>query len=219
VVDTQPFFIVGSPRSGTTLLRFLLSTHPRLYIPDETGFIPFLLPERKLDSELSLKQVQRLLRRIGRLNYLWDGLVTNPQDFYLNLTSHSLGDVLDGLFRIVVKPYGAARWGDKTPLYVRYMPLIHKIFPEARFIHVIRDGRDATLSAQRKWGLAQQRYMDNYYLLQNWVTNVSDGARDGASLGAEWYLEVHYESLVEHPEDISRLVCDFLQEAPPDLDK
>lgn len=213
-----PFFIVGSPRSGTTLLRFILSSHPRLYVPDETGFIPYLVGAAQRTTPLTLDETARVLQKIGRLNYQWQGMVADVSAFYHALPATTLACILHALFRQVIAPYGAARWGDKTPLYVRYLPALHEIFPEAKFIHVIRDGRDATLSAQKKWGQAQSWYMDNYYLLQNWVTNVQIGQRDGSRLPAGQYLEVRYETLVAEPEQVVPQICAFLGETfMPDM--
>ena len=66
---SSPFFVVGSPRSGTTLLRDILNGLGNVHIPEETGFIPFLV--RNARSPLSLAHTERLLIRIGRLNRRW----------------------------------------------------------------------------------------------------------------------------------------------------
>ncbi len=221
----RPFFIVGHPRSGTTLLRYMLSSHPHLYIPDETGFLPFLNndPRAKLDEA----SVTSLLRRIGQLNRFWHGLVANEAVFYATLsqTHHpTLPIVLDALYRLQSPP-GTVRWGDKTPLYIQYIPQILAIFPHAQFIHVIRDGRDAALSARAKWGHSKP-YMDLSYLLRNWVRNVRSGqesGRPGRELGRpgqefgrsglQQYYELRYETLIADPAGTLQAICDFLGEA------
>lgn len=206
-----PFFIVGSPRSGTTLLRFMLSSHSRLYVPDETGFLPFLPGDGP--RPLSPDEVAQVLARIGRLNRFWAGMVTDLDAFYAALPQPPLlPDVVDALYRQRIAGHGAVRWGDKTPLYVRYVPQLLALFPEAQFIHVVRDGRDATLSAREKWG-AQTWYMDAYYLLRNWVRNVEAGRAAQAQLGAAQMLTLRYERLVAEPEAALRGVCTFLGEA------
>lgn len=207
--DGAPFFIVGHPRSGTTLLRFMLSAHPRLFVPDETGFVPFLPgdPQR----ELTVGQVAAVLERIGRLNRFWAGMVTDVDGFYAGLQPRTLVGVLDALYCRRIAPHAAVRWGDKTPLYVQYVPRLRAIWPQAQVIHVVRDGRDAALSALRKWG-QERRYMDMTYLLHNWVRNVRTGQREGARLGSD-YLEIRYEALVRQPEGTLRTVCAFLGEA------
>ena len=207
----RPIFVVGHPRSGTTLLRFTLSSHPRIHIPEETGFVPFLVKD--VHARLTVEQVRKLLERIGKLNYLWDDLVDDMPAFYGSLPEPTLSCVLDALYRRKAANYGAFRWGDKTPTYVTHIPLLNQLFPTAQFVHVIRDGRDATLSALAKWP-ERGRYMDSYYLLRNWVRNVRAGRRDGSALGPGCYLEVRYERLVEHPQDVLAEVLAFLDEEP-----
>jgi hypothetical protein len=209
-LSETPFFIVGNPRSGTTLLRFILSSHPRIYIPGETGFIPFLL--KNVRAELSLPQVRGLLHRIAWLNRGWDDLVKQVPGFYRSLPTPTLRQLLDALYRRKITPHGAVRWGDKTPSYVRHIPTLSTIFPQAQFIHVIRDGRDVALSAQAKWG-HKHWYMDSYYLLKNWARNVKEGRRAGRQLDPDRYLEIHYEQLVQAPEDTVRTLCSFLNES------
>lgn len=213
----RPFFIVGHPRSGTTLLRFMLSSHPRLYVPDETGFLPFLNTDPQVD--LDRTAVTALLRRIGQLNRFWAGLVTDEEAFYTGLSRPVLPFILDALYRLQAPP-DTPRWGDKTPLYIQYMPQIQAIFPRAQFIHVIRDGRDAALSARAKWGHARP-YMDLSYLLRNWVRNVQAGqafgelsrAAAGNLLGPDRYYELRYEALIDNPRDTLHDLCLFLGES------
>jgi hypothetical protein len=205
----RPFFIVGNPRSGTTLLRFILSSHPRIYVPGETGFVPFLLKD--FSGELSLDDLRRLLERIGRLNRAWSGMVADIPAWYAALPEPRLAYVLDALYRHKAAEYGAVHWGDKTPSYVLHIAALNEIFPTAQFVHLIRDGRDATLSAEKKWG-RRRWYMDNYYLLRNWVRCVERGRAAGRKLGPSRYLEVCYENLVRDPEPEIRRICDFLEE-------
>jgi hypothetical protein len=207
----RPFFIVGHPRSGTTLLRFMLSSHPRLYIPDETGFLPFLNTDPQV--ELDETSVTSLLRRIGQLNRFWHGLVANEAVFYVTLSrTHppTLPIILDALYRLQSPPQ-TVRWGDKTPLYIQHIPQILAIFPRAQFIHVIRDGRDAALSARAKWGRSRP-YMDLSYLLRNWVRNVQTGQTAGEQLGQQQYYELRYETLVTDPAGTLHALCIYLGE-------
>jgi hypothetical protein len=211
----RPIFVVGSPRSGTTLLRFILSSHPRLHIPSETGFLPYL--GEYAGTDLDASDVRAILERVGRLNREWASMVDDARAFYQSLPEPSLACVLDGLYRIKCAPFGAERWGDKTPAYVLHMFTLAEMFPSAQFVHLIRDGRDATLSAQRKWG-EQAWYMDNYYLLRNWVRYVERGRVAGQKLGSSRYLEVRYEALVTQPKAVVERLCAFLgEELHPDM--
>jgi hypothetical protein len=207
----RPFFIIGHPRSGTTLLRFMLGSHPRLFVPEETGFIPFLVKEKQLDAALSSQQVAQILERMGRLNFLWRDKVKDVDTFYRSLPEPKLAFVLDEIFRRYTTDQPVIRWGDKTPLYVQYISLLSKIFPQAQFVHLIRDGRDAALSARKKWP-EHAVYMDLYYLLKNWVRNINNGRKAGQWLGQERYFELFYETLVKSPEETLKELCRFLGE-------
>lgn len=206
---TRPFFIIGHPRSGTTLLRMVLCGHSNIFIPEETGFLPFL----KLDSgkQLDVNDVKRVLSRIGKLNYLWQDIPMTAEQIIDHLPEPTGAALVDFLYRYKIRPFNASRWGDKTPLYVQYMKHILSLFPTAQFIHIIRDGRDAALSARKKWG-NKSIYMDLDYLLRNWVRNVSTGCREGRNLDEGQYLEIRYEDFVASPELITRQVCKFLGE-------
>jgi hypothetical protein len=207
----RPFFIIGHPRSGTTLLRFMLASHPRLFVPEETGFIPFLVKEKEINAPLSRFQVSQILERIGKLNYLWRDKVKDVEGFYKSLPEPILASVLDEIFRHYTSNQVVIRWGDKTPLYVQYVRVISKIFPNAQFIHLIRDGRDAALSARKKWS-GHSAYMDLHYLLKNWVRNVNTGRQAGKWLGESRYYELFYERLVTNPRDELGSLCTFLGE-------
>jgi hypothetical protein len=193
----------------------MLSAHSSIYVVEETGYLPFLgLDPNKV---LNRDDISRLLRRIGALNRFWTDLVSDESAFFDDLAPEPrLACVLDALYRRFCLPREPARWGDKTPLYVRYVPQIVAIFPAAQFIHIIRDGRDASLSARSKWGGARP-YMDLYYLLRNWQRNVESGRQAGAALGDQQVLELRYEDLVSAAEGSHRgaeatlnAICQFL---------
>jgi len=208
--NKRPFFIVGNPRSGTTLLRFILSTHSRIYIPEETGFVPHLVGY--LGHRLTRQETEKLVRKIGRMNREWSQLVTDFATFYEQLAEPTLTEILDALYRIRICNQGAVRWGDKGPSYVRCIPQLDRIFPQALYIHLIRDGRDSTISAMKKWR-DQFWYFDTYYLMKNWARNIRAGQSAGQNLGHQRYLEIRYEQLVSEPEPTIRQVCDFLDES------
>jgi len=211
-MSKEPFFVVGYPRSGTTLLRFMLASHPRLFIPGETGFIPFL--RAPADRPLDRREVRRVARRIARLNLEWQDAVAEAPALEDALVEPRLGELIDALFRRRMRGSGAVRWGDKTPLYVLHIPALAATFPTARFVHLVRDGRDVAASAVAKWGrrFPQRLYLDETYVLLRWAEAVTRGRRAGGLLGGNRYLEVRYEDLVRRPEACLSSVCDFLGE-------
>lgn len=199
-----PFFIVGCPRSGTTLLRQLLNAHPRLAIPGESHFIPHVC--RGYPGPRSDREAQRLATRILRLRWVRDwGVRLDPSAF---AGDRSHGQILERLYSAWAYAHGKARWGDKTPQYAAAIPALLDIFPDARIIHIIRDGRDVALS------LLDVRFGANnvFVAAREWKHYVTAGRRAGESLSPETYLEIRYEALLARPAETMSAVCTFIGE-------
>jgi hypothetical protein len=203
-----PFpFVVGCPRSGTTLLRAMLDSHPDLAVPGESYFI----------VELAPKFAKKPLRRFNVRRFA-DAVVAHPRfvhwelpadDVRRALTAHQPRDYAAAM-RVVYDTYarahGKSRYGDKTPNYVLDLPLLARLFPEGRFLHVVRDGRDVALSVTsiEGWGPSKIDGAARY-----WVRHVEAGRSAGAVLGHQRYREVRYDDLVDEPEATLRDVCTF----------
>lgn len=200
-------FIVGSPRSGTTLLRLMLDSHPDLAIPPETGFIPAV---RELEGGRETLRQQ-----------LFDTVVTFPPsapawaDFQIPAETFRsrLGEIrpftatagVRLFYRLYAGRFGKPRWGDKTPLYSHHLRAIQELLPEARFIHLVRDGRDAALSLRERWFSPGR---DIAVQASFWRDNLLAARREGAA--CRHFLEVRFEDLVRNPEDVLRGICDFI---------
>jgi hypothetical protein len=102
---------------------------------------------------------------------------------------------------------GKPRYCDKTPGYVLHLDTLDSLFLEARFVHLVRDGRDVALSLREidEWGPSKVAGAAKY-----WVEHVQAGRDRAARLGRERYLEVRYEDLVAEPETTLRSVCAFM---------
>jgi hypothetical protein len=212
--EVRPVFIVGVHRSGTTLLRYMLSSHSRLYIPPESDFISnyFL---RNPTGELSKKQIARMLHDVFehyRFVKEWKGDPPDPNQFVCSLPGRTPASFLDALYSAYARQYGAERWGDKTPIYASYIDLIHEIFPEAQFLHIIRDGRDAALSMLDKYE-HDEFHVDIFFAARNWVRRIRSAQRAGSRIGPKLYYELRYENLIDDPERELRAICDFLGES------
>lgn len=200
----SPIFIVGCPRSGTTLLRDLLRSHPHLTFPEESHFIPSLY--RGYGDPRDESEARELAEAILRIPWVraW-GLSLDPSSF--------AGD--RSYARIVARVYEAwalkenkPRWGDKTPVYVLHIPLLLEIFPAAKILHIYRDGRDVALSLLRvRFGPRNV-----FTAAESWKRMVSAGRRAGATLPRESYREVRYETLLGAPRETMREVCTFIDE-------
>ena len=141
-IPLAPVFIVGCPRSGTTLLRNLLSSHPHLAFRGESHFIPSFLGRH--GDPPDERAARKLATEILNLRWVRDwGLELVPGDF---AAERSFSAIVARLYAEVVRVEGKRRWGDKTPQYVLEIPLLFRLFPDARVLHIIRDGRDVALS-------------------------------------------------------------------------
>ena len=199
-----PIFIVGCPRSGTSLLRDILDGHLNLTFPTESHFIPVFF--KAYGDPQTQGEARRLAARILRLRWVrsW-GLALEPGDF---AHDRSFRKVVTRIYSEYARNKKKARWGDKTPQYVAEIPVLYALFPKCKIIHVYRDGRDVALSWLRV-GLDARNI---FTAALSWKKFVSKGRRDGAALPSSAYLEVRYESLLACPEKVIRDVCAFLEE-------
>lgn len=206
--DGPPVFIVGCGRSGTTLLRLMLDTHGSLAIPGESHFIPPLYRARRRyasDGTLNVVQLAEDIMRTPHFR-LWDIPKQKVRERVNSLQSPTFSGVVESVFRAYADHHGKTRWGDKTPIYVRSIPLLVNLYPQARFVHLIRDGRDVALSyLSVPWGPATVREA-----AYKWRRDTTAGMRFGRNLGPERYLEVRYEDLVADPRSSLQAICDFV---------
>jgi len=138
---TPPLLVLGVSRSGTTLLRVILDRSPGVAIPDESFFIPLLARRhgRTVDAERFVDDVARIptIRAWG----------VSPDDVASRVGSGMpTGDAIAAIFEAYAEHAGKPRWGDKTPMYMRHLALLERLFPTAQYVHLVRDGRDAALS-------------------------------------------------------------------------
>ena len=116
-------------------------------------------------------------------------------------------DAMGHLYSLYAEAHGKTRYGDKTPWFVMYIPALSKLFPESRFLHVIRDGRDVSLALREaSWGPSEMPE-----LAQMWARRVHKGRHDGRRLPPDRYLEVRYEDLLDDPEGTLRGVSSFFE--------
>ena len=200
--------VLGVRRSGTTLLRVMLDRNPELAVPDESYFVPQLARRHRtpVDPAAFLDDLRRLPTLVD-----W-GL--SPASVQARLRpGMTTDDAIAAVFAAYAAERGKARWGDKTPLYMQHLDLLERLFPDARFVHLIRDGRDAALSflsvpaglMTEGWGHPQ----DAAGFACQWATEVASARELGARVGGQRYRELRYEALVADPEGELRAVCAF----------
>jgi len=189
--------VLGVSRSGTTLLKAMLDAHSKLAIPTESYFVPQLW-----DRHGERPNRDELLEDLSRLERIRQWGVEPPEPTF--------AEAIDAIYRSYAEGHGKSRYGDKTPLYMQRLDVLPRAFPEARYVHIVRDGRDASLSmlAMRRkprFNLSRPRGVGDFACA--WQREIRDARRFGLT---HPYLELRYEDLVAEPEARLRDVCEFL---------
>jgi hypothetical protein len=215
-----PVFIVGAPRSGTTMLQYRLRNLPRISLPtgESHFFIPLLRNQTQFGDLSRVENIRAVLQAMHAQSR--DFLETDLHGMRFDAGRlaaelhaqgrNSLPAIISGLFEINARGEGKARWGDKTPYYVMHMQKLLEWFPTAQFVHLIRDGRDVALSL---FGRRHDFGVYNaYFAAEYWESYIEKGRAQARSLPSGQYLELRYEDLLAHPEETMRTLCAFLGE-------
>ncbi|MBI4881979.1 MAG: sulfotransferase [Planctomycetes bacterium] len=202
-----PVFLVGCPRSGTTLLQRLLDAHPLVSIAPETFFIRRFWKKRRVYGDLrDCGRFERLVSDVTALQEFAD-MGLDAEGF--RAAARAVPRAIDALFSLLLAEFAKLRgtpWvGEKTPNHLLYMRTLERFFPDARFVHIVRDPRAVALSWRGvPWSngsLAQDAEVWRRYLAT---------ARAKPPRQRERLLLLRYEELVAHPEPQLRKLCEFL---------
>lgn len=204
-----PFiFLVGSGRSGTTLYRNILDGHRDLAITHEAHVVAPLVRRRKRYEGSEFAGARFIADLYGDPNFRRQGLDrAMVAEAVAAAAPATVADAVRAVFAAYARAAGKTRYGDKTPGYVTSISALAAAFPESRFVHIIRDGRDVALGYldRDEWGPSTIPDAAFY-----WASRVGRGRAAGAVLGPQRYLETRYEDLVSDAEQVVRRLCDFL---------
>jgi hypothetical protein len=211
VSSDRPIFVVGCPRSGTTLLSLMIHAHPRLAMPPESRFLLPTWRARQRYGDLSTPQQRKQLARActikgSRVPDL--GLQPRAVRAQILAAPPTLGSAFGTVFKAYADLHGKARWGDKRPLYFQEVDVLLRLFPDAQIVHIVRDPRAtvASLSTMPWWPY------DSVASMATWSQADYCARRDRRRLPADTFMVMGYESLVADPEPELRRLCAFLAE-------
>jgi hypothetical protein len=194
-------FLLGASRSGTTLLRAMLDAHPDVKMLTETGFAP-KLAEMIRSEPMTVERIVRAMLAAGPLEA--HGLSEKEMRERLEgLDELKAAPVLRCFYAAAAEAAGKPRWGDETPAYLKRERRLQRALSEARFIHVIRDGRDTLAAKPGELDVGTAIATG-----QRWRRKIRSG-RDQEHL-MDHYTEVRYEDLIADPEATLRRVCEFI---------
>jgi hypothetical protein len=203
-----PVFIVSAPRSGSTLLRLILDANPVLAIPPPGWLFDLVYPYLYSYGDLSNEK--------NALSLAEDMLATPTVKKWpiktgaAELLASSRGRTFAGLYEALHVAYGTIggkqRWGEKTPRNAFWMDEILENFPDAQFVHIVRDGRDMAIDISDSMLLPYSVY-SGANLWQRYVTAIRESA---SRLTPHNFLEIRYEDLCAAPETVIRRLCEYL---------
>jgi len=207
-VSTPPLLVLGVRRSGTTLLRVVLDRHSQLAIPDESYFIPPLAGRHGATID-----VDAFVDDLRRLPTLRDWGVSVEDVRERLRPGLPTGQAIAAVYEQYAVDCGKSRWGDKTPMYMQHLPLLERLFPDAMYVQLIRDGRDAAASflgmpegiVTTTW--AHPRSAADFAC--EWRAQVKAAQALGRRVGPDRYLEVRYEDFVADPPAQVERICSF----------
>ncbi len=204
-MTTPPIFVIGCPRSGTTLLSELLGM-TRWESPVETHFITKYAKRLHGYGDLKVfENFARLARDIlkERPVMQW-GMEIDIRALFDGLPNHHYATICDQ----IVRQRKGKEWGDKTPHYILELELLASLFPDSKYIYIVRDGRDVALSLLRKpWGPNNVYGCAKYWAECNQETSALTSLRNKGQL-----FELRYEDLLDEPQKVIAQVFSFLGE-------
>jgi len=203
-----PVIVLGVGRSGTTLLRVMLDRSSEIAIPYESFFVTPLAHRHG-----SRPNLDDFLDDLGRFYQLYEWGISLDDVRPKLREGMTTGEAIAAVFEVYAEHEGKPRWGDKTPLYMQHLPLLERLFPDALWVHLVRDGRDAALSflsvprgiMTEGWGHPK----DAAGFARLWRTEIESARALGRRVGPDRYLELRYEDLVRDPAAELARVCTF----------
>ena len=189
--DVHPIFIVGTFRSGTTLVRFMLDSHSRICCPPESKY---------LESLASIYNTESRMRALERMGY--------DEDFIRS----RLRRLSDEFFIGYMLSHDKKRWADKTPEYVRVLEFIEWLYgPHCKYILIYRNGLDTANSMNETYIQRLENGKDIRKAFEYWMHDTETIAGWSRTYPERCYT-VKYEDLCTRTEPILRELFDFLGE-------
>lgn len=208
--NTKMFFIVGTQRSGTTLLRLILNAHSQITVPRESFFLMPFLKKKYLNRFItgsSLRAFADYISSIPKFKATFvDG---NYGDFVLQLAQRekiTLRDLINDMFSSHCRNEGKNIWGNKTPSFFRKIDILFHLFPDAKFIHIVRDGRDV-FDSWRKMNPSMNNVAS---VALDWSYKLFKIEKSFKKIPANNKITIRYEDLLNTPEKIIQSICSLL---------
>lgn len=208
----DPIFIIGTERSGTNLLRLILNSHSHIAIPHPPHIMKNFYKLEPLYTDLNKDaQFKRLIKDVVTVvklhSYPWE-IKLNQEKIFYDARERNLINVFFAIYNQYLETSGKKRWGCKSTFMLYHMALIRHYYPNAKFLYMVRDGRDVAVSAKR----TIFNHYCVYYTAQLWKKEQQIGIYWLNKFSANDIFLVKYENLLAKSEETVRSLCTFLNE-------
>lgn len=209
----DPIFIIGTERSGTNLLRLILNSHSNIAVPHPPHILKNFFELEPLYGDLSeARNFRRLVNDVVRLvelhSYPWEMRIDRDK-VVSEARERDLVNVYFAVYDQYRQKAGKKRWGCKSTFMINHVALVRHYYPDAKFIYMVRDGRDVAVSAK---DVIFNRY-SVYYIAKLWREEQLTGMYWLNKLPRQNMLLLKYEELLSVPEGAVRNLCSFLGES------
>ncbi|MEA2132400.1 MAG: hypothetical protein QOC68_309 [Solirubrobacteraceae bacterium] len=203
----DPFFIVGNDRSGTTMLRLILDRGPDVAIPPESMFLTDFAAAFERGEPRDAEAAERFMDEVWNHPKvrLWELPAEPPAVPPALRGAEAYRFVVEAPFNAYAAKHRKARWGDKTPHYVHHVDHLLELWPGARFVVLVRDGRDVALSL-RKMPFGP----NNAWAAAPWWARGIRAGEEAQRAHPDAVQTVRYEDLARDPRAIVPQICAFL---------
>ncbi|MGH8870240.1 MAG: sulfotransferase family protein [Actinomycetes bacterium] len=205
----RPVFVGACPRSGTTLLRTMLNSHPGLAVPRETRFLLGAWERRAVFGDLRRSGNRRKVAHwIAERKDSGFKRLKVPADALANRLENApptIGSLLGACFEMYAEGQGKKRWGDKRPIYAQHLDAVFAMFADAQFVNLVRDPR-AAVASTRKLGWYDG---DIVPAVDLWARSVRAAESWRGRLAVDQFHQVRYEDLVADPRGVLEGIATF----------
>jgi hypothetical protein len=210
--SSEPIFIIANPRSGSTLLRLMLTSHPNICVPPECGWIVGKYDKYgSCNGDIDYGSfVEDFFHTSTKKVETWDILPKELMGALMEKSPNTYQELVNTVYQLYIDKHqpGKKVWGDKNNFYVHHIDELLEMFPKAKYIFLSRDGRDVAVS-----------YMDMSQYTQKYAPRVTS---DPVVAFGEWanvqstidrklqgkdFVSVKYEELVQDPETVLAALC------------
>jgi len=211
---SDPFFVIGNPRSGTTMLRLMLTSHRDVFVPTESGWALYLYSKYGEKKSIDVESFIEDLSKCKKIEY-WK-IDYDKLKRFLYDKNKNYREISSAVYLFCSNEYEKKIYGDKNNYYLDHIEILSNIYPDAKFIHIIRDGRDVARSYRNLQKLEKGKYfpelpcsiIDCAYA---WKNNINTIKKSLLRLPKQKFLEIKFEDLVLCSEETLKKICVFLE--------